>query len=134
MSKLELYDRVKKATVAIVVEIPNRLPQEPFTIIGSGFCIHSAGIIVRHGTAMKVYGYCRVSRAEKVSGGMSLETQQQQITGYAMMKGWQVAQFYVEDSISGGVPLADWAEGQKLLACMEQGDVIITAKLDRAFR
>ena len=83
---------------------------------------------------MKVYGYCRVSRAEKVSGGMSLETQQQQITGYAMMKGWQVAQFYVEDSISGGVPLADWAEGQKLLACMEQGDVIITAKLDRAFR
>jgi S1-C subfamily serine protease len=46
MSKLELYDRVKKATVAIVVEIPNRLPQKPFTIIGSGFCIHSAGIIV----------------------------------------------------------------------------------------
>jgi S1-C subfamily serine protease len=37
---------VKKATVAIVMEIPNRSPQKPLTIIGSGFCIHSAGIIV----------------------------------------------------------------------------------------
>lgn len=83
---------------------------------------------------MKVYGYCRVSRAEKISGGLSLETQQQQITGYAMMKGWQVAQFFVEDGVSGGVPLADRTEGQKLLAALEPGDVIITAKLDRAFR
>jgi hypothetical protein len=46
MSKREFYDRVKKATVAIVVEIPNCLPQKHFAIIGSGFCIHSAGIIV----------------------------------------------------------------------------------------
>jgi S1-C subfamily serine protease len=46
MSKREFYDRVKKATVAVVVEIPNRLPQKPFAIIGSGFCIHSAGVIV----------------------------------------------------------------------------------------
>ncbi|MDA9490407.1 recombinase family protein [Bradyrhizobium sp. CCBAU 11361] len=83
---------------------------------------------------MKVYGYCRVSRAEKVSGGMSLETQQQQITGYAMMKGWQVTQFFVEDGISGGVPLAERVQGNTLLATLEPGDVIITAKLDRAFR
>lgn len=46
MSKRDLYERVKRATVAIVMEIPNRLPKKPFTIVGSGFCIHKEGIIV----------------------------------------------------------------------------------------
>jgi putative DNA-invertase from lambdoid prophage Rac len=32
------------------------------------------------------------------------------------------------------VPLADRTEGQRLLAALEPGDVIIAAKLDRAFR
>ncbi|MGY4370891.1 putative DNA-invertase from lambdoid prophage Rac [Bradyrhizobium sp. LB1.3] len=83
---------------------------------------------------MKVYGYCRVSTAEQANSGMSLESQQQQITGYAMMKGWSVAAFFVEAGVSGSVPLADRPEGQRLLAAAQSGDVIITAKLDRAFR
>lgn len=45
-SKREIYDTVKKATVGIVMELPGRLPQRPFTILGSGFCIHPDGIIV----------------------------------------------------------------------------------------
>jgi DNA invertase Pin-like site-specific DNA recombinase len=53
---------------------------------------------------MKVFGYCRVSTAEQADGGVSLDAQQQQITGYAMMKGWQVTEFFVERGISG--PLA----------------------------
>jgi putative DNA-invertase from lambdoid prophage Rac len=83
---------------------------------------------------MKVYGYCRVSTAEQANSGLSLETQRQQITGYAMMKGWQVAEFFVEAGVSGSVPLADRPEGQRLLTALEPGDVVITAKLDRAFR
>ena len=83
---------------------------------------------------MKVYGYCRVSTAEQANGGLSLETQQQQITGYAMMKGWQVAEFFVEAGVSGSVPLADRPEGQRLLAALQPGDVVVAAKLDRAFR
>lgn len=83
---------------------------------------------------MKVYGYCRVSTSEQASSGMSLESQQQQITGYAMMKGWSVAAFFVEAGVSGSMPLADRPEGQRLLAAAQSGDVIITAKLDRAFR
>jgi putative DNA-invertase from lambdoid prophage Rac len=82
----------------------------------------------------KVFGYCRVSTAEQASGGLSLETQQQQITGYAMMKGWTVAEFFIEAGVSGSVPLADRPEGQRLLTTLQPGDVVITAKLDRAFR
>ena len=51
-----------------------------------------------------------------------------------MMKGWQVAQLFVERGVSGSVPLADRPQGRKLLAAAGKGDVIVTAKLDRAFR
>jgi putative DNA-invertase from lambdoid prophage Rac len=36
--------------------------------------------------------------------------------------------------VSGSTPLADRPEGKRLLEAVEKGDVIITAKLDRAFR
>lgn len=48
-----------------------------------------------------------------------------------MMKGWQVAQLFVERGVSGSVPLADRPLGRKLLAAAGKGDVIVTAKLDR---
>lgn len=82
----------------------------------------------------KVYGYCRVSTTEQADEGASLAAQQQQITGYAMMKGWQVAEFFIERAVSGSVPLADRPEGQRLLAATGKGDIVVTAKLDRAFR
>ena len=60
--------------------------------------------------------------------------QRQQVTGYAMMKGWEIAEFFVEAGVSGSVPLADRPEGQRLLAAAKPGDIIITPRLDRAFR
>jgi DNA invertase Pin-like site-specific DNA recombinase len=83
---------------------------------------------------MRVFGYCRVSTVEQASNGLSLETQQQQITGYEMMKDWAVAEFFVERGVSGSTPLAERPEGRRLLATLQPGDVVITAKLDRAFR
>jgi len=44
----EIADAVKTATVAIVLHHPD-IPEKknrPFTILGSGFCIHSKGVIV----------------------------------------------------------------------------------------
>jgi putative DNA-invertase from lambdoid prophage Rac len=82
----------------------------------------------------RIFGYCHVSTTEQADEGVSLAAQQQQITGYAMMKGWQVAEFFVERAVSGSIPLADRPEGKRLLAAAGKGDVIITAKLDRAFR
>jgi DNA invertase Pin-like site-specific DNA recombinase len=81
-----------------------------------------------------VFGYVRVSTAEQANNGDSIGTQRQQITGYAMMKGWQVAEFFADRGVSGSVPLAERPEGQRLLATVAAGDVIITARLDRAFR
>lgn len=39
---------------------------------------------------MRVFGYSRVSTSEQADEGASLDLQQQQIAGYAMMKGWRV--------------------------------------------
>src|SRR6516165_622652 len=85
-------------------------------------------------TTTTVFGYARVSTAEQANNGDSIETQRQQITGYAMMKGWQVAEFFVDGGVSGSVPLIERPEGQRLLASVAARDVIITARLDRAFR
>ena len=51
-----------------------------------------------------------------------------------MMKGWQVAEHFVERGVSGSTPLADRPEGGRMLATVGKGDIIVTAKLDRAFR
>src|SRR4051794_17157746 len=83
---------------------------------------------------MKVLGYLRVSTSEQAVSGDSLEAQRQQVTGYAMMKGWSVAEFFVEAGVSGSVPLAERPEGARLLAAARQGDAIVTPKLDRMFR
>jgi DNA invertase Pin-like site-specific DNA recombinase len=81
-----------------------------------------------------VFAYLRVSTVEQAANGDSLETQRQQVTGYAMMKGWQVTEAFVEAGMSGSVPLADRSEGRRLLERVAKGDIVITAKLDRMFR
>jgi DNA invertase Pin-like site-specific DNA recombinase len=51
-----------------------------------------------------------------------------------MMKGWAVTEMFVEAGVSGSVPLADRPEGARLLSGLRSGDIVISAKLDRAFR
>ena len=53
MSRRRFYDRVREATVAIVMESGS--PQRSFTIVGSGFSIHSAGIIVTSERVFRVF-------------------------------------------------------------------------------
>jgi putative DNA-invertase from lambdoid prophage Rac len=55
-----------------------------------------------------------VSTAEQAKGGDSLDTQRQQITGYAVMKGWAVAEFFREGGVSGSTPLAERPESKRL--------------------
>lgn len=51
-----------------------------------------------------------------------------------MTKSWQVDEFFIEGGVSGSVPLANRPEGQRLLAALQAGDVIITAKPIAPFR
>lgn len=83
---------------------------------------------------MRVFGYSRVSTAEQADEGASLAAQQKQIAGYAMMKGWEVTEHFVERGVSGSVPFVDRPEGKRLLGVVAKGDAIVTSKLDRAFR
>ena len=83
---------------------------------------------------MRVFGYSRVSAAEQSAHGDSLQTQRQQIVGYAMMKGWRVAEIFVERGVSGSIPLAERPQGARLLEAVAKGDAIVTPKLDRMFR
>jgi putative DNA-invertase from lambdoid prophage Rac len=83
---------------------------------------------------MRIFGYSRVSTSEQADEGASLAAQQQQIRGYAMMRGWDEPVQFVERAVSGSTPFADRPEGQRLLAAVSKGDVIIAPKLDRAFR
>ncbi len=83
---------------------------------------------------MKVVSYVRVSTSEQAASGDSLDTQKRQCVGYAMMKGLEVDEVFVEAGVSGSVPLAERPEGARMLATIGKGDMIVTPKLDRMFR
>lgn len=67
MNIKNIYDTVKRATVAIVAAQPQTLPAKPFTIVGSGFCIHPEGVVVTCEHVFKTFvdpdGYKRVMEA-----------------------------------------------------------------------
>jgi hypothetical protein len=47
-----------------------------------------------------------------------------------MMHGLAIDRMFVERGVSGSKPLADRPEGAALLAILQPGDIVITAKLD----
>jgi putative DNA-invertase from lambdoid prophage Rac len=83
---------------------------------------------------MATYGYCRVSTVKQSDEGESLEVQERKIQGYATMQGLTVDRVFVERGVSGSKPLSERPEGTVLLSGLQEGDTIITAKLDRMFR
>ena len=83
---------------------------------------------------MATYGYTRVSTRQQAEAGESLDVQQRQIAGHAMVLGLTVDRTFTEGGVSGSVPLSQRPEGAALLAILKAGDVVIAAKLDRAFR
>jgi putative DNA-invertase from lambdoid prophage Rac len=80
-----------------------------------------------------IFGYCRVS-TEKQANGESLDVQRRQVEGYAMMRGFDLAEVVVEEGISGSVPVADRPAAGPLFAKLSKGDILIAPKLDRLFR
>lgn len=83
---------------------------------------------------MAVFGYVRVSTARQANEGESLDVQQRQIEGYAMMHGLALAATMVEEGVSGSIPVEERPVGGPLFAKLKAGDIVIAAKLDRLFR
>jgi S1-C subfamily serine protease len=46
MTAKDISDSVKKASVAVITRRPDSTPGHPFKIIGSGFSVHPAGIVI----------------------------------------------------------------------------------------
>jgi putative DNA-invertase from lambdoid prophage Rac len=83
---------------------------------------------------MAVYGYVRVSTKAQAEDGLSLEAQERQLNGYAMMQGLQVDELFIEKGVSGAKCFASRPEGSRLFDVMKSGDTLICSKLDRLFR
>jgi DNA invertase Pin-like site-specific DNA recombinase len=99
-------------------------------IAGSG---SSVGGITEEGI-MSVYGYVRVSTIKQVDNGDSLEAQRRQIEGYAQMRDLKIDHVFVEEGVSGSIPVTQRPKGGPLLDVLVKGDVLVAAKLDRLFR
>jgi DNA invertase Pin-like site-specific DNA recombinase len=82
----------------------------------------------------RVYGYCRVSTDRQADSGISLDEQERKIKARCMEQGWDLEHVYIDAGVSGSTPLGKRPEGAKLLAALRLGDVVIVAKMDRAFR
>jgi putative DNA-invertase from lambdoid prophage Rac len=105
-----------------------------YVILVKGCVAYRTFSTVMRKPVMKVFGYVRVSTSEQAINGDSLYAQNSQVTGYAMMKGWEIADIFIEAGVSGSVPLAARPQGQRLLAILKPGDAVVTPKLDRMFR
>jgi len=83
---------------------------------------------------MAVYGYVRVSTQSQVDDGLSLDAQQRQIEGYAMMHGMTLDHIFIERAVSGAKFFEQRPQGKQLSEVLAAGDVVICSKLDRLFR
>ncbi len=83
---------------------------------------------------MAIYAYCRVSTQKQADEGESLGVQQRQIKGYCDMHNLGAPTYFIEEGVSGSKPLSERPVGRELIASLKARDVVICAKLDRAFR
>jgi putative DNA-invertase from lambdoid prophage Rac len=83
---------------------------------------------------MATYGYTRVSTQAQADEGQSLDVQERQLVGWAMMRGVTIDEVFVERGVSGSMPVKARPEGGRLWRALRKGDTVIAAKLDRVFR
>jgi hypothetical protein len=78
----------------------------------------------------KVFGYARVSSQDQAENGVSLAEQERRIRGRALEQGWTLEHIFVEEAVSGSIPLDERPQGSRLLRTVQPGDVVICAKLE----
>ena len=78
-----------------------------------------------------IYGYCRVST--DIQDG-SVEAQHAAITAYCDKTDQPLAHIYVDEDVSGSIPLRDRPQGKAMWDRLGQGDMVVITTRDRAFR
>ena len=83
-------------------------------------------------------GYVRVSTLRQVEEGNSIQSQIDELRNYANSRGLILLSknIVIDDGISGGIPLWDRPNAQRLLKLIDSGEYehLIVTKLDRMFR
>jgi len=80
---------------------------------------------------MNCYGYARVSTDAQDN---SLENQEQRIREFAEKEGVRLAGIFVDEDVSGSVPLRLRPQGKILWDALDPGDTVVFCKVDRVFR
>jgi DNA invertase Pin-like site-specific DNA recombinase len=83
---------------------------------------------------MPTYGYTRVSTQAQADEGQSLDVQGRQLQGWAMIRGVELDEIFVERAVSGSAPVKTRPEGERLWRLLRKGDTLVASKLDRMFR
>ncbi len=82
---------------------------------------------------MKAVGYVRVSTAEQVSEGVSLDAQKEKIKAWCVLNGYELSSIYTDAGISG--KRADNRDGlQDALKEVDKGNALIVYSLSRLAR
>lgn len=76
--------------------------------------------------------YLRVSTEDQAKEGYSLGAQRDRLGAFATSQGWKVAEYYVDDGVSGKD--MNRPALTKLLADVQKGEVVLVYKLDRLTR
>lgn len=82
---------------------------------------------------MACFGYVRVSTVEQALG-LSLEEQERRIRAIGALRGEAIQRVFVDPGVTGSKALELRPAGRDLCGTLRPGDVLIVAKLDRAFR
>jgi DNA invertase Pin-like site-specific DNA recombinase len=83
---------------------------------------------------MPTYGYTRVSTQAQADDGQSLDVQGRQLQGWAMIKGVELDELFVERGVSGSMAIKTRPEGGRMWRLLRKGDTVVASKLDRMFR
>lgn len=77
-----------------------------------------------------IYGYVRVSTKEQVRSGVSIDVQQQQISEFVKEKyNREVTDFFVDDGVSGTMPILERGGSRGLTDVIDQNDIVICTRL-----
>jgi DNA invertase Pin-like site-specific DNA recombinase len=82
----------------------------------------------------KAYGYARVSTEEQAEEGLGIPSQVRKIKEYCAYMKFTLRGIYVDEGVSGTVPLSERPHGRELCLQVRNGEHVVMARHDRGFR